>query len=85
MNSNQNIIANASKITVINDGQVSYPVMTEWLNQWIEKNGGIENHNYEAFCSQVDYIGQDAGSPGNAGMIALCAELIENGADTMNF
>ena len=59
--------------------------MTETLNQWIEKNGEIENHNYEAFCAQVDYIGKEAGSPGNSGMIELCAELIAGGADTMTF
>lgn len=84
MNSIETIISNATNITVIDDGQVSYPVLTSELRAFIDSNGEIDNGNYEAFCQTVDYLGQQAGSPGNSGMIELCSTLVAAGADSIS-
>ena len=74
-------VSRATEITVINDGQVQYPVETVDMRQWIEKNGPITNENYDQFCSEVDYVGAEVGTPGNGPMIDLCEALITAGAD----
>lgn len=76
----QTIIANAANITVINDGQLKYPVLTAELKNWIAENGEITSANYDAFCGAVDCIG---GTPGNAAMIHLCDELVDAGAESV--
>jgi len=75
------IIATASMITVINDGQVRYPVLTSELTDWLAANGPITTANYEKFCGAVDYIGSKLGTPGNSEIIDLCEALVEAGAD----
>lgn len=75
------LLANAANITVVNDGQVRYPVLTADLTNWVTKNGAITDENYEQFCAEVDYLGAEVGTPGNAGMIDLCRSLVEAGAD----
>lgn len=80
----QTIIANAANITVINDGQVKYPVLTAEMKNWIAENGEITSANYDAFCGAVDCIGEkEAGTPGNAAMIQLCDELVNAGAESV--
>ena len=84
MNNTNSIISNATNITVIDDGQVSYPVLTADLRAFIASNGEIDNGNYEAFCNGVPYLGEkEAGSPGNKGMIDLCAALVDAGSDSI--
>ncbi len=80
----QTIIENAANITVINDGQVQYPVLTAEMKNWIAVNGEITSANYDAFCRSVDCIGEkEAGTPGNAAMIRLCDELVNAGAESV--
>jgi hypothetical protein len=74
----------ASRITVINDGQVKYPVLTAEMKSWIAANGEITSANYDAFCSAVDCIGEkEAGTPGSAAMIQLCDKLVDAGAEAI--
>ena len=76
------IIKNAAAITVINDGQFRYPVMTESLKSWVDSHGAITSANYDQFCSDVECVGEiEAGTPGNTGMIELCRELIDAGSE----
>jgi hypothetical protein len=75
------IVRRADQITVINDGQVRFPIETSNLNNWIAANGPITTANYERFCHEVEYIGAEIGTPGNASMVNLCDALIEAGAD----
>lgn len=82
MTTKTEILAIATNITVINDGQVQYPVLTSELESWVAANGEITAANYEQFCDEVDYLGAQISTPGNAGMVELCAELIELGAST---
>ena len=77
------IITNAKDVTVINDGQFRYPVLTTEMRAWVAANGPITAANYDAFCGAVDCLGErEIGTPGNAAMIDFCATLIEAGADT---
>lgn len=79
----QEIIAAAETITVVNDGQLRYPVTTENLMNWTRENGHINSKNYDQFCSDVECIGErEVGTPGNRGMIDLCEQLINAGAST---
>lgn len=82
MKTKTEILDESANITVINDGQVQYPVLTAELDSWIATNGEITVANYEQFCDQVDYLGAQISTPGNAEMIELCADLIEMGAST---
>lgn len=77
----QEIIANASNITVINDGQFRYPVLTSDLKAWTGVNGEITTANYETFCDAVECIGEKIGTPGSSKMVELCEQLVEAGAD----
>lgn len=83
MNTKNEIIKNAKNITVVNDGAFRYPVLRTELNAWIACHGKITATNYEQFCANVDCIGEkEVGTVGSAGMIDLCAALVEAGADT---
>jgi len=78
------ITVNAANITVINDGQVKYPVLTTEMKNWISANGEITTPNYEKFCSDVACIGEkEAGTPGSEDMIQLCDELVKAGAESV--
>lgn len=75
-------LQSAAEVTVIDDGQVRYPVRASDLNAWLAEHGPVTATNYEQFCDEVEAIGQkDVGTVGSAEMIALCAELIEAGAE----
>lgn len=77
-------ITDAANITVINDGQVKYPVLTDDLKNWIDANGEITIANYDAFCDAVDCIGEkEAGTPGSSAMIQLCDALMDAGAESV--
>lgn len=76
------ITAQATALTVINDGQVQYPVRTADLAAWVAAKGPITAANYEQFCSEVDCIGEKLGTPGSVAIVSLCESLIEAGADS---
>ena len=78
----QELIAKANDITIINDGQVQYPVLTSDLAEWTEKNGAITSANYEKFCDEVENLGEPTALTGDAKMIELCDSLVEAGAAT---
>ena len=84
MNTKTEILTAAAQITVINDGQVCYPVDTEEMQSWVSENGPITSANYDQFCDDVEYIGCKIATPGNAAMIELCDELLEAGASLEN-
>lgn len=76
------ILIDAKNVTVIDDGQFRYPVRTEAMRAWAAKQGKITASNYDAFCSEVECLGErEVGTPGNKGMIDFCAALIDAGAD----
>jgi hypothetical protein len=84
MKNNTEIVNNAQQITVINDGQVRYPVITGQMSAWVASHGPITSANYEDFCADVECIGEQvAGTVGSAGMIDLCADLVASGAATL--
>jgi hypothetical protein len=70
----------AELITVIDDGQVRYAVLTGEMKQWVADNGEISVSNYDRFCDEVSYLFRPI-AVGSEEMIAKCAELIDNGAD----
>jgi hypothetical protein len=73
---------NSSEITIINDGQVKYPVSTKAMTAWVAANGPITSANYDQFCHEVECLGEkDHGTPGNRRMIEYCDKLREEGAD----
>ena len=76
----EKIMSHACELTVLDDGEVRYPVVTLELVAWRDANGPITASNYERFCSDVDYMGRELGTPGNAAIIELCSDLIESGA-----
>lgn len=77
---------NSDIITVINDGQVMYPVLSSELDGWTRKHGSITSENYDEFCAAVDCIGEKCvGTPGNESMVDLCASLIADGCDVCGF
>lgn len=76
------LIANAANLTVIDDGQCRYPVLSSILEEWTRKNGAITTANYEQFCAEVPCLGErEVGTPGSERMTELCAALIEDGSD----
>lgn len=79
------VISNAENYTVINDGYAIYPVETAALDKWEDIHGDISGDKYDDFCSAVPYVLPGLGTPGNAGIIDFCEELIENGADLRRF
>lgn len=72
--------AKAGQITVINDGQVKYPVETEEMNDWEKENGEITSANYQEFCDAVEIVAQP-GLVGSSEMIEFCDCLVEAGAE----
>lgn len=64
--------------TVIDDTQFRFPVCSQALAQWEEKNGKLTAANYEQFCGEVKP--SIAGTVGTQAMIDACAEAIEAGA-----
>jgi uncharacterized protein YbcC (UPF0753/DUF2309 family) len=82
MKTKDQILENSDIVTVVNDGQVRYPVLTSSLEEWTRKNGPITTANYEQFCAEVECLGErQVGTPGSDAMTDLCAELIADGAD----
>ena len=76
------ILENSDIITVVNDGQVRYPVLTSSLEDWTRKHGPITIENYEQFCSDVECLGEKkVGTPGSEAMTELCSSLMDDGAD----
>ena len=76
------ILENSDIVTVVDDGQVRYPVLTSTLEDWVRRNGPITAENYDQFCSDVECLGeQKVGTPGSDAMCELCAALIDGGAD----
>ena len=76
------ILNNSDIVTVVNDGQVRYPVLSSTLEEWTRENGAITTANYEQFCADVPCLGErEVGTPGSERMTALCAALIEDGSD----
>ena len=83
--STQEIISEAKSVTVINDGAFRYPVRTKAMRDWIAAHGSITAANYEAFCAEVDCLGErEVGTPGSQRMIDFCAELLVAGADSVS-
>jgi len=77
----KSVITNATAVTVINDGQMRYPVLTAQMRDWLAKHGPITPANYDRFCDDVECLCEaTVGTPGSAKMIEFCAELIEAGA-----
>lgn len=76
------LLQKAAEITVINDGQFKYPVLTSDLSAWRDANGAITAGNYEKFCDEVDFLASELGTPGNAEIIDLCDALVAAGANT---
>ena len=81
MNTKNEILAAASTISVINDGQARYPVLTSELTDWLAANRPITIVNYEKFCDEVEFIGAHLGAPSTWEIIDLCEALVEAGAD----
>lgn len=82
------IIDNAYRITVINDGSVRYPVTTDDLRCWEQANGPLtdaDDQKYMDFCGDVSVVGDDIATPGNEAMDRLCTDLLEAGADLLRF
>ncbi len=81
MNKIEQIIAQAPQLTVMDDGEVRYPVVTSKLDAWETANGPISHRNYDQFCANVECLGEAiVGTPGGHDMIVLCGELLVNGA-----
>jgi hypothetical protein len=78
----EELLSQAANVTVVNDGQVQYPVLTESMNDWVSRNGKITAANYEKFCDEVENLGEPTSLTGSAEMIALCDALVEAGSDT---
>jgi len=78
----QDILAIASSLTIVDDGQCFVPVKTAELNEWVAKHGDIGN-DYTGFCAAVEYLGAEIGTPGSEAMNDLCDQLIEAGADSI--
>lgn len=77
-------VSGPSCVTIIDDGQVRYPVSNGDLAAWQNEHGKIAAAIYEKFCADVDCIGEEvAGTPGSAGMIELCDALVDAGATTL--
>lgn len=83
--SRESVIANAGDYTVINDGATRYAVETAALAAWEAKHGNISGDSYDDFCNAVPYVLPEIGTPGNAGQIELCADLLDNGAASRRF
>lgn len=81
MKTYDSILANSDLVTVVNDGQVRFPVLTSLLEEWQRKHGRITVDNYEAFCADVPPLGERVGIPGSPEMVHLCAALMGDGAD----
>lgn len=78
------ILSAAATITVVSDGDVRYPVLTDAMVAWVEKHGEITASNYDQFCFDVECIGEKiAGTPGTKQMTDLCEALVEAGAGSM--
>lgn len=75
------LLSNASSITVCDDGQFRYPVLTAEMEAWVAAHGEITASNYQQFCDAVDMLAQHVGSPGTPAMIDLCAALLDAGAN----
>ena len=76
------ILENSDIVTVVNDGQMRYPVLTSTLGDWTRRNGPITASNYEKFCSEVECLGEKkVGTPGSEAMTELCDALMEDGCD----
>ena len=76
------ILENSDIVTVVNDGQMRYPVLTSTLEDWTRRNGPITTANYEKFCAEVECLGEKkVGTPGSEAMTELCAALMEDGCD----
>lgn len=76
------ILENSDIVTVVNDGQMRYPVLTSSLEEWTRKNGAITADNYEQFCADVECLGEKlVGAPGSESMTELCAALMGDGCD----
>jgi hypothetical protein len=73
----------AGAVTVINDGQVQYPVLTAYMDAWVAANGEITDDNYGRFCGDVKNIGEVHALAGGGEMIGLCNALTESGAATV--
>jgi hypothetical protein len=80
--SKQDILAIASSLTIVDDGQCRVPVETAELNEWVAANGDIST-DYCGFCAAVEYLGANLADPGTAAMNDLCDELIAAGADSI--
>ena len=82
MKTYEEILNNSDIVTVINDGQVRYPVLSSSLEEWVRKHGAITAENYEQFCLDVECLGErKVGTPGGERMTALCADLVADGSD----
>lgn len=66
--------------TIIDDGQMRYPVLTSELEAWETENGKITTENYEQFCDEVDHT-MPGTLPGSGEMVRECAKLVEAGAE----
>jgi len=76
------ILENSDIVTVVNDGQMRYPVLTSSLEDWVRKNGAITAENYEKFCAEVECLGENqVGTPGSDRMTQLCAALMDDNCD----
>lgn len=68
-----------SETTIIDDGQMMYPVDTGDLKNWEEEHGKINASNYQEFCEDVECSINDV-RPGSSEMIEICQALAENGS-----
>ena len=82
MTTKNQILENSDIVTVVNDGQMRYPVLTSTMEEWTRRNGPITTANYEKFCAEVECLGENkVGTPGSEAMTELCASLMEDGCD----
>lgn len=82
----QNATSHTEDITIINDGQVKYPVYTQEMMNWEKENGEITASNYQDFCDSVEIAGiADGAMVGTREMIDLCNALVGAGAATRNW
>ena len=54
MKTREEILSRSDEITVINDGQVCLPVLTESLEDWEENNGPLSKNNSDEFWTDLE-------------------------------
>lgn len=69
----------ASEITIIDDGQFRFPVLTVELGAWTEKHGQPTPANYEQFCDDVPRVDPDI-YVGSDELVEICRTLEEAGS-----